>query len=60
MENSHAAGLVLPRTQDGDETDLEVTEIVAGTRSNCTTSEPKEGEISPNRFFDVYEQTYMN
>ena len=52
-KQNHTTGFVLPRNQDSDETDLEVAEIVAGTASTSPMSEPEEGGISPDDFFDA-------
>ena len=49
-KQNHTTGLVIPRNQDSDETDLEVAEIVAGTASTSPTSGPEEREMSPNIF----------
>ena len=50
---NHTLGLVVPRNQDSDETDLEVTEIIASTASNSPASRPADGEMSLDNFFDV-------
>ena len=39
-KQNHTTGLVLPRPEDVDETDLEVAEIVEGTTANRDVSEP--------------------
>ena len=41
-KQNHTTGLVIPRNQDSDETDLEIAEIVAGTASTSPTSGPEE------------------
>ena len=45
-KQNHITGLMLPRNQDNDETDLEVAEIVVGTVSMSPTSGPEEGAVS--------------
>ena len=50
---NHTTGLVIPRNQDSDETDLEVAEIVSGTASTISKSGPEEREMSPDNFFDA-------
>ena len=52
-QNIHTLGLVVPRNQDSDETDLEVAEIIASTASNSPASRPADGEMSPDNFFDA-------
>ena len=52
-KQNHTLGLVVPRNQDSDETDLEVTEIIASTASNSTASRPADGKTSLDNFFDV-------
>ena len=53
-KQNHTTGLVLPRAEDVNETDLQVAEIVEGTMSNRNTSEPKVREVLPGRFlFDT-------
>ena len=52
QDQGHTTGLILHRTQDSDWTDLEITEIVAGT-SNSNRSGPREEENTPDRFFNA-------
>ena len=52
-KQNHTIGLVVPRNQDSDETDLEVAEIIASTASNSPASRPADGEMSLHNFFDV-------
>ena len=52
-KQNHITGLMLPRNQDNNETDLEVAETVAGTASMSPTSGPEEGAVSPDNFFDA-------
>ena len=52
-KQNHITGLMLPRNQDNEETDLEVAEIVVGTASMSPTSGPEEGAVSLDNFFDV-------
>ena len=49
-KQNHTTGLVQPRSEDMDETDLEVAEIVEGTTSNRNTSKPRIREATPDRF----------
>ena len=48
-KQNHTTGLVLPRPEDVDETDLEVTEIVEGTMANRDASEPGLRETTQDR-----------
>ena len=48
-KQNHTAGLVLPRPEDADETDLEVTEIVEGTMANRDVSKPGLRETTQDR-----------
>ena len=41
----HTLGLVVPRNQDSDETDLEVVEIIASTASNSPASRPADRQF---------------
>ena len=52
-KQNHTLRLVVPRNQDSDETDLEITEIIVSTASNSPTSRPADGETSPVNFFDA-------
>ena len=52
-KQNYTLGLVVPRSQDCDETDLKVAEIIASTASNNPASRPADGEMSPDNFFDV-------
>ena len=52
-KQNHTTGLVIPRNQDSNETDLEVVEIVAGTASTSPMSGPEEREMSPDNFFNA-------
>ena len=52
-KQNHTTGLVIPRNQDSDETDLEEAEMVACTASTCPMSGPEEGRISPDNFFNA-------
>ena len=52
-KQNHTLGLVVPRNQDSDETDLEVAEIIASTASNSPASRPVDGEMSLDNFFDA-------
>ena len=45
-KQNHTTGLVQPRSEDMDETDLEVAEIVEGTTSNRNTSKLRIGEAT--------------
>ena len=56
-EQNHTTGLTLPRSQDSDETDLEVAEIVAGTASMSPTTGPEERAVSPDNFFDASDKS---
>ena len=49
-KQNHTTGLVIPRNQGSDKTDLEVVEIVAGTASMSPTSGPEEREMLPDNF----------
>ena len=44
-KQNHIIGLVIPRSQDSDKTDLEVVGIVAGTPSMSQTNGPEEREM---------------
>ena len=44
-KQNHTTGLMIPRNQDSNETDLEVAEIVVGTASTSPTSGPEEREM---------------
>ena len=44
-KQNHTTGLVLPKSDDVDETDLEVTEIVEGTAANRNVT--KDGLLFP-------------
>ena len=48
-KQNHTTGLVLPRPEDVDETDLEVTEIVEGTVANRDGSKPGLRETTQDR-----------
>ena len=48
-KQKHTTSLVLPRPEDVDETDLEVTEIVEGTMANRKVSEPGLRETTQDR-----------
>ena len=52
-KQNYTLGLVVPRNQDSDETQLEVTEIIASTASNSPASRPADGETSWDNFFDA-------
>ena len=52
-KQNHTTGLVLPRDQNSDKTDMEVAEIVTGTASNSSTSGPEDGGMSPDNYFDA-------
>ena len=49
-KQNHTTSLVQPRSEDMDETDLEVAEIVEGMMSNRKTSKLRIGEATPDRF----------
>ena len=49
-KQNHTTSLVLPQAEDINETDLEVAAIVEGMMSIRNTSEPKVGEVSPDKF----------
>ena len=50
-KQNHTTGLVIPRNQDSDETDLEVVEIVADTASMSPMSGLEERENVTRQFF---------
>ena len=52
-KQNHTLGLVVPRNQDSDETNLEVMEIIASTASNSPASRPVDGKTSLDNFFDA-------
>ena len=52
-KQNHTLGLVVPRNQDSDETDLEVAEIIASTASNSPASRPENGKTSLDNLFDA-------
>ena len=49
-KQNHTTSLVQPRSEDMDETVLEVAEIVKGMTSNRNTSKPRIREATPDRF----------
>ena len=49
-KQNNTTGLVQPRSEEMDEANLEVAEIVEGTMSNRNTSELRIGEATPDRF----------
>ena len=55
-KENHTTGLVTPRNQDTDETDLDVVEIVAGTASTSPMSGPEEEGMSLDNFFNASEK----
>ena len=55
-KQNHTTGLVIPRNQDSNETDLEVVEIVVATTSVSPMSRPaerEETEMSPDNIFNA-------
>ena len=56
-KQNHTTGLVIPRNQDSNETDLEVVEIAAGTASMSPMSGPEERKISLDNFFNASDKT---
>ena len=58
-KQNHTTGLALPRSDDMDETDLEVTEIVEGTAANRNVSEDRllfsvtNGQSTADNLYDM-------
>ena len=52
-KQNHTTGLIIPRNQDSEETDLKVMEIVAGMASMSPMSGPEERKMSPDNFVDA-------